>query len=464
MFLSLSTTHRPATDLGYLLHKNPARVHSLDLGFGGATMFYPEAGEDRCTFALVLDVDPVALVRGRAGSSGGGLVEAYVNDRPYAASSLLSVAMARGIRDAINGRSRERPTLAETAIPLELRVTPLPVRGDKGLVEALFAPLGYAVAMTTHPLDPERPEWGEAPYVTLSLSHTLRLSECLRHLYVLMPVLDDRKHYYVGEDEIEKLLDNAGDWLPAHPLRDLIVSRYLKRRGHLVRGALARLAEMAGEDEAAFDPGSRDGREEALERPLSLHDRRLDRVAEVILGAGAKRVADLGCGEGRLIARLLQAPAVEEILGVEVSSVELGRADRRLADLPEAVRRRVRVVQGSLIYRDVRLRGFDAAALVEVIEHCEPDRLPHLERAVFGDAAPRLVVVTTPNQDYNARFETLPAGAFRHPDHRFEWGRDAFAAWAERVAADYGYAVRREGIGEPDPVLGAPSQMAVFTR
>lgn len=459
MFVSISTTHRPATDLGFLLHKNPARTHELDLGYGRATMFYPEAEEERCTFALVLDVDPVELVRGRQGTIGGGLFDEYVNDRPYAASSLLSVALARGLRDAMAGRSRERQSLADGEIPVEVTVTPLPVRGDRGLVEGLFAPLGYEVGVEPHPLDPGRPDWGDAPYVTLRLRHTVRLADCLRHLYVLMPVLDDRKHYFVGEDEIEKLLERGADWLTTHPLRDLVVSRYLKRRGHLVRSALARLAE----GEAVTDAASGDDREAVLERPASLHERRLDRVAEIIAAAGAKRVADLGCGEGKLVARLLRGGA-EEILGVEVSSGEIGRADRMLAALPEMVRGRVRIVQGSLVYRDARLRGFDAAAMVEVIEHLEPDRLPHMERAVFGDARPGLVVVTTPNRDYNALFATLPAGTFRHPDHRFEWSRAEFRAWAERVASAHGYAVAFEGIGEADAVLGAPGQMAMFTR
>ncbi|SFK27282.1 3' terminal RNA ribose 2'-O-methyltransferase Hen1 [Methylorubrum salsuginis] len=463
MLLSVATTHRPATDLGFLLHKNPARVHELDLGFGQAVMFYPEASAERCEFALTLDIDPVALVRGRQGG-GDGPLDQYVNDRPYAASSFLSVALARGIREALAGRSRERQDLADTAIPLVARVAPLPVRGASELVERLFGPLGYAVEITPHPLDPARPDWGTAPYVSLRLSGIARLADLLTHLYVLMPVLDDRKHYFVGDDELEKLLARGEGWLAAHPERDLIVARFLKRRGFLVRSALARLVPDEAEPEERLDPARAEAAETALERPQRLHERRLDRVAALIAKAGAGRVLDLGCGDGKLVARLIRDPAVTEIVGVEVSSQELARADARFSDLPELQKRKLKLLQGSLIYRDTRLRGFDAAALVEVIEHFEPDRLPHLERALFGDARPRTLIVTTPNRDHNELFEGLPAGAFRHPDHRFEWSRREFEVWGRRVAAEHGYAVRFEGVGDAHSVHGAPGQIAVFTR
>ncbi|TGD96806.1 3' terminal RNA ribose 2'-O-methyltransferase Hen1 [Methylobacterium nonmethylotrophicum] len=466
MFLSVATAHRPATDLGFLLHKNPARMQDLDLGFGRAVMLYPEANDARCEFVLTLDIDPVALVRGRSGSEG--LLDQYVNDRPYAASSFLSVAIGRCLGAAMGGRSKERPALAQTKIPLSVTVAPLPVRGRPDLVERLFSPLGYAVEVTRHPLDPERPDWGEAPYVTLRLSGTARLADLLTHLTVLMPVLDDRKHYFVGEDEIGKLLARGEGWLPDHPERDLIVARYLKRRGALVRQALAQLAEAASEPDAALDPAGQEETEAAIERPLRLHERRLDRVAQVIAESGTKggtlRVLDLGCGDGKLIARLIRDPAIAQVVGVEVSSAELARAARRFETLPEALHRKLALLQGSLIYRDARLRGFDAAALVEVIEHVEPDRLPHLERALFGDAKPATIVVTTPNRDHNALFPGLPADRLRHPDHRFEWSRAEFAAWAGRVASDHGYAVRIEGIGDAHPDYGAPSQMAVFSR
>lgn len=463
MFLSVATTRHPATDIGFLLHKHPDRAHEVSLGFGRVFMVYPEACDTRCELALILDVDPVTLVRGQAGQPG--LQQAYVSDRPYAASSFLSVALARAFREAMAGRSKDRQALADTAIPLEAVVTPLPVRGPPELVAGLFEPLGYAVEVAEHLLDPHRPDWGKAPYVTLRLEGTKRLSELLTHLYVLMPVLDDHKHYFIGQDEVTKLLERGEGWLPAHPQRDLIVGRYLGRRRSLINVALARLIEADGSDpEQVLGPAGRGDGETAIEKSLRLHERRLDRVCEIIVDAGAKRVLDLGCGSGKLLARLIRQRGIDEIVGVDVSSFELARAAKHFARLPEAAKRRLKLWHGSLTYRDARLRGFDAAALVEVVEHLEPDRLMHLERALFGDARPGLIVATTPNRDYNVLFPKLEPSRLRHPDHRFEWSRAEFQGWADAVAARNGYAVRFESVGDEHAELGAPTQVAVFTR
>jgi 3' terminal RNA ribose 2'-O-methyltransferase Hen1 len=462
MFLSITTTHRPATDLGFLLRKNPARMHETELSFGRALTLYPEATDERCTAALVLEVDPVGLVRGKGDAAG--LMDQYVNDRPYAASSFLSVALGRAWREAIAGVSKDRQDLADAAIPLEAHVTPLPARGGAELVRDLFAPLGYDITVEPIPLDQVRADWGESPYVALTLKSVTQLSALLTHLYVLIPVLDDRKHYFVGEDELEKLMARGEGWLAEHPMKELIVNRYLKRRRSLVHDALAQLAGDEGEAESQVDTARKDTAEEAIEKPLRLHDLRLDNVAQRLKDLGAKRVLDLGCGEAKLIRRLIEEKQFEEIVGVEVSSVSLARAADKLERLPERQRARVKLLQGALIYRDERLRGYDAAALVEVIEHVEPDRLGHLERAVFGDAQPSAVIVTTPNADYNALFPTLPAGQFRHADHRFEWTRVEFEAWCARVGETYGYGWTTEPLGPVDETHGAPSQMGVFTR
>jgi 3' terminal RNA ribose 2'-O-methyltransferase Hen1 len=439
-------------------------------------MFYPEATDERCTFALLLDVDPVGLVRG--GGKDGGLLDQYVNDRPYAASSFLSVAIAKTLRTALGGRCEQRPELVQQPIPLSALVTPLPVRGGADLIERLFAPLGYKITVEALPLDAAMPDWGPSPYVTLQLEATCRLVDLLNHLYVLIPVLDLKKHYYIDADEIEKLLAKGGAWLPAHPERDLIARRYLRRRSALAREAIARLAEAdaeAADDEPEIEtPPDADGvvelpknaAEEKLEKPLRLHEQRLNRVAEVLKASGARRVVDLGCGGGKLMKRLLAERQFTEILGVDVGTQDLEIAARRLRleTLSERQRARIKIVQGALTYRDQRIEGFDAAALVEVIEHIEPDRLASVERVVFEFAKPGLVVVTTPNREYNAKFEGMAPGQLRHADHRFEWTRAEFQAWVEGVAGRFGYLARIEPVGEEDATLGAPSQMAVFER
>jgi len=467
VLLTVTTTHEPATDLGFLLHKHPDRVHQANLAYGSATVFFPEASEQRCTAALLLEVDPIGLVKARGNRATEAFsLKQYVNDRPYAASSLLAVAIGRVFRTAMQARSKERPELAATPIPLEVALPAVPCRGGVDLATALFAPLGWTIEAEPIPLDEHFPEWGESRYVRLRLTGTLPLADALTHLYVLLPVLDDAKHYWVAADEVEKLLTAGGEWLAAHPERNLIVSRYLRRRGGLTRETLARLAESDDtEPEQIDDAVPEEGTvEDTPQEPLRVLRRRA--VVGALHAVGATRVLDLGCGDGVLVADLLAEPSITEVVGVDVSCRALSYAERRLRleRMPERKRDRVRLIQGALTYTDERLVGYDAAVLMEVIEHVDAPRLPALERAVFGAAAPGAVVVTTPNVEYNARYEWLPAGQVRHPDHRFEWTRAEFVAWGQRVADAYGYAVRFAPVGAEDPDLGPATQLAVFTR
>ncbi|MEU4342723.1 3' terminal RNA ribose 2'-O-methyltransferase Hen1 [Nocardia sp. NPDC023852] len=529
----------PATDLGFLLHKNPGRVQAFEQSYGTAHVVYPEATDAKCTAALLLEVDPIRLVRGRARSTPDFSLGQYVNDRPYAASSLLSVAIGAVFRTALHGRCDLRPELVRTTLPLRIALPSVPCRGGAAVAERLFEPLGWTVTATPLPLDPAFPDWGDSHLLRVELDGTVRLSDALSHLYVLLPVLDGAKHYWVAGAEVDKLIRAGGGWLGAHPERGWITRRYLARRQSLVRTALARLAEVDDvepeqldavdeTDDAVPSPDSADavwphnagdtvtstavggaldtvgtaataGPGLVPERESSQAARASDSEAERTAGAasssdsydsetdvriptlavarraavlvalheaGARRVLDLGCGEGALLRELLADTRFSEIVGVDVSMRALRIAEGRLRvdRLPEQVSRRLTLRQGALTYTDARLRGYDAAVLMEVIEHVDPPRLGALEHAVFADAAPTTVVVTTPNAEINERFEGLAAGQFRHADHRFEWNRVEFAEWGGGVAARHGYTVWYVPIGVADPELGPPTQMAVFTK
>lgn len=466
LLLTITTDHTPATDLGYLLHKHPDNVRTVAFPFGDAHVFFPEAGDRRCTAAVLVEVDPIGLIRkqGRQGQESFSLA-GYVNDRPYAASSFLSVVVAKVFATAMSGRCDQRPELAATALRFEVEVPVLPVRGGEPVLRSLFEPLGYEVEATPVPLDDQFPGWGPSRYWSVRLAGVVRLAELLSHLYVLLPVLDDDKHYWVGDDEARKLLDKGGAWLGSHPERELITRRYLKHRRSLADDVLARLADDAPDDQVEVDE-EQDLQEAQVEEPLSLNQQRLDVVTAAILDAGASRVLDLGCGEGRLIQALLKLPQIAHVTGADVSTRALERAADRLHldDLPDRQRDRVSLIQAGLTYRDSRFAGFDAATLIEVVEHLDEPRLAALEQVVFAHAAPSTVIVTTPNQEHNVRFESLPAGQFRHRDHRFEWTRAEFVGWAGRVASAHGYRVAVAPIGPDDPLVGPPTQMAVFTR
>jgi 2-polyprenyl-3-methyl-5-hydroxy-6-metoxy-1,4-benzoquinol methylase len=518
VFLSITTTAQPATDLGYLLHKHPARVHTFAVSVGQAHVFFPEAMPTRCTAALLLEVDPVGLVRGALGRAGraraAGAPDAfslaqYVNDRPYAASSMLAVALGRVFRTAMSGRCEQRPELPGRALPLRVQIPALPCAGGAGgrgaeVAHRVFAPLGWSVQAVPVPLDPRLPQWGDSRYVDLRLAGEMRLSEALNHLYVLLPVLDNAKHYWVTTDEVEKLVRAGHGWLAEHPERDTIVRRYLANKRTLVSSAVGRLAEVDDAEPQAFDnavpdeepaaeaataPDAAASGPDAAARPAAsapsegaaqsehaaqpgeagqpaLAEQRRAAVLSVLRAAGAARVVDLGCGSGALLLMLAAEPAFTEVLGVDVSARALQIAERRLRldRLPPRRQGRVRLLQSSLTYRDTRIAGYDAVVLMEVIEHVDPPRLDALGRTVFGHAHPGTVVVTTPNAEYNIRYPGLPAGAMRHPDHRFEWTRAQFRAWADATAGGYGYSVRYLPVGPEDAEVGPPTQLAVFTR
>ncbi|MFF7609995.1 3' terminal RNA ribose 2'-O-methyltransferase Hen1 [Streptomyces parvulus] len=478
MFLTITTTgtpEHPATDLGFLLHKHPDKAQAFSTSFGTAHVFYPEAEERGCTAALLLEVDAVALVRRGKGKGRGGAPDAalaqYVNDRPYAASSLLAVALGNVFSSAMRGVCRALPERAAEPLPLRVEVPAVPARGGPGLVRRLFEPLGWAVTAEAVPLDTEFPEWGDSRYVRLVLeSGTRTLSDALRHLYVLLPVLDDAKHYWVSPDEVDKLLRAGEGWLPGHPEQKLITSRYLSRRWSLTREAmerleLLRLAETDDSEVEEIDNAVAPETEQE-DRPTPLAVLRREAILAALADHAAARVLDLGCGEGHLVRELLKEPRFTRITGVDVSVRALTIAARRLGldRMGERQAARVNLLQGSLAYTDKRLKGYDAAVLSEVIEHVDLPRLPALEYAVFGAARPATVVVTTPNVEYNVRWETLPAGHVRHRDHRFEWTREEFRTWAAKVAERHGYEVGFRPVGPDDPEVGPPTQMAVFTN
>ena len=467
VILTITYTGTNAPEIGYLFFKNPNRPQAVELNHGKAYVFYPEVSDERTTIALLLDMDPVDLARGKA--DAGGLF-GYVNDRPYVSSSFMSTAIAKAFGTAMSGRGDERQALADAPLALCASIRMLPCGSDFGMLRRVFEPLGYAVSYTAYPADPAFPEWGEARHVDLTLEGAVRLRDLLNHLYVLIPVFDGKKHYWIGADEVDKLFAHSAGWLPAHPEKAYIAGRYLRRNKSLITLAFQRLREM--EDDAA-DPddaeeennGAEPVVSEKEEKRLSLNARRLGSVVAALTSRDVASVIDMGCGEGHLLRHLMRERRFERIAGMDVSASALAKAEHALDlnRLPESARKRITLFQGSLTYKDARCEGYDAACVIEVIEHLDPGRLRAFERALFDCAKPRHVVVTTPNVEYNALYDNLPDAEKRHVDHRFEWTREEFRRWASRSAEKYGYSVAFSEIGDSDAALGAPTQMGVFT-
>ncbi len=462
MLLTITTTHKPATDLGFLLHKHPDKFQSVDLSMGKAHIFYPESSEDKTTVALLLDIDPIDMVRGARNLSGKGFsLGQYVNDRPYVASSFMSVAIAKAFSTAMNGKCSKKPELVETKMPLEVKISVLPApKGGEILIRKLFEPLGYQVKLQRHILDEKFTNWGYSKYFTLELYNTITTQELLSHIYVLIPALDNDKHYFVSQDEIDKLLEKGKGWLSNHPEKEQITRRYLRNINSLSRQALERLNEGEEIEEIEEEENT-----EVQKCKETLNQKRLALVLEQLKKSEAEKVIDLGCGEGKLLRMLLQDKQFKEIAGMDVSERELSKAKDRLHwdEIAPKQKERIKLFQGALTYKDKRLEGYGAAAIIEVIEHLEENRLQAFERVVFEFAQPKTVILTTPNREYNVMFENMKVGSMRHTDHRFEWTRKEFESWAKGVAERNNYQVEFLPVGEVEEKVGAPSQMGIFT-
>ncbi|MDJ0691192.1 MAG: 3' terminal RNA ribose 2'-O-methyltransferase Hen1 [Xenococcaceae cyanobacterium MO_188.B32] len=400
---------------------------------GKAHIFYPESSLDKTTVALLLDIDPIDMVRGARKLSGTRFsLRQYVNDRPYVASSFMSVAISKAFSTAMNGTCKTKPELVETQIPLEAKISVLSApKGGETLIHKMFEPLGYQVKLQRHILDEQFTDWGDSKYFTLELSQTITIKELLSHLYVLIPALDNDKHYFISQNEIDKLLEKGKNWLSTHPEKEQITRRYLLNLNSLSRLALERLNE--GEEKENLE---KEENPEQKHRKETLHQKRLALVLEQLKQTGAEKVIDLGCGEGKLLRMLLKEKQFKKIVGMDISYDELSKAKDRLhwEELAPKQKERIELFQSALTYKDKRLEGY-----------------------------PKTIILTTPNREYNIMFENMKTGSMRHTDHRFEWTRKEFESWAKGVATRNNYQVKFLPVGEVEERVGAPAQMGIFT-
>ncbi|MBP3759909.1 MAG: 3' terminal RNA ribose 2'-O-methyltransferase Hen1 [Ruminococcus sp.] len=459
MLLTITYKGENTQELGFLLHKNPERTQQFELNYGKAYVFYPEVSNKCTTAALLLDIDPIDLARGKAGSRDGGLFD-YVNDRPYAANSFLSTAIVRILGTAMSGRCDKKQELADTPLDLSATIYSLKDNGDTELAKQMFEPLGYKTNVQRNMLDAKFPEWGISPYINLTISGKVRLSQLLNHIYVLIPVFDKQKHYYIDEDEIEKLLNHGEGWLAEHPYKEKIARRYFDAKKSYARRAIDIL--IANEETDSDDISA----EEEKEIHTPLNTLRMEAVKNAVLASGAETVIDLGCGECRLTSLLLSEQQIKKVTACDVSVSVLEKAAQRLHldRMNPYKKNKLNLMQASLTYKDKRFEGHDCACAIEVIEHIEPMRIPAFERSVFEFACPKTVIVTTPNREYNANYENMQENSLRHGDHRFEWTKLEFKEWTEHICEKFNYTCVISGIGDNDESLGNPTQMGVFTK
>ncbi|MGA1871931.1 MAG: 3' terminal RNA ribose 2'-O-methyltransferase Hen1 [bacterium] len=465
MILTISTKQKNANELGYLFNKHPNRPQGYNLPFGKAYVFYPVCSENECSISLMLDIDPIGLVRRKSKNAGMMPLEQYVNDRPYVCSSFMSVAISNIYGQTINGKCNLRPDLIEKTFDVEVNLSILPCRGGEDLLKRLFEPLGYIVEFDQYELDEKFKDWGMSAYFKVKLIHSIMIKELLTHLYVLIPVLDNQKHYYVDKAEIDKLLKKGKGWLESHPDKEFIVRRYLKYKTSYTYEALKRLIDLNPSDHEEIE-SENENREICIEQQLKLNDQRYGAILSILKAENAKTVIDLGCGDGKFLRTIIGESQFSKIAGMDVSirSLEIAKERLKLEDLPKIKQEKIMLFQGSLLYRDKRISGYDAVTVVEVIEHLDQSRLKIFERVVFEFSGARTIIISTPNREYNVLWEGFNENKFRHNDHRFEWTRAEFQEWSQVISKKYGYSVRFVSIGPNNPEYGSPTQAAVFVR
>lgn len=497
MQLAIKATGEGAKMLSFLLSKNPQNLYDRSEKGYRVRLTYTVFTDTEVEAVLIVTPDPVELVKN---SPDVYDITQYINDREFVTSSLFCSYARSALGTALNGRPKEEYSeWVNHAFNLTISFGPVASDLPDAVINDLFEYLGYEVTIERGQADYrfQLKERSSARFISISGLSTVQAA--LKQLFVLIPVLDNYKHYYLSEQEIDKLQRYGEGWLDRHPLRELIIKRSLRFQDLIDQAALiygdkrweqpaegynvwkpavgreeiAKTAEIKGIEELeeleeldGIDEAERLDGESARESApfVSLNEQRYQAIVKIVENIPAKQtLVDFGAGEGKLSVRLGFIPGVKEILAVEPTERAQLRAIERF---DKAARREAFVkpipVWGSLFYYDERLRCKDVMILCEVIEHIDEYRLPGTMECLFKEYQPKTLIVTTPNAEYNA-FYQMPE-KMRHKDHRFEWTRQEFSEWCNGWANLYPYEVQIEGIGDQTEEYGQPTQTAIFTR
>ncbi|WP_141431100.1 3' terminal RNA ribose 2'-O-methyltransferase Hen1 [Bacillus sp. 03113] len=448
MQLSVKAVGDGAKILSYLIAKNPYNLYDRDEKSNRVRLVYTVFDEKEVEVVIFVTPDPVELVRNSANAFD---ITQYINDREFAVSSLFCTNIRKALGTALNGKPKEEYQKWVNH-PFELHMNFGPVAShlsDENIVELLH-PLGYIVEIergeTNYSF--ELKQRSSSRFIHLKGQQTIQ--QALRHLFILIPVIDNYKHYFIDEHEIEKLVRYGEGWLDSHPLREYIIKQSL-RFSELIN-QFPSLAKKDDEEEHSSAPKVR------------LNELRYQAVVEKIKSLSQRAsIVDFGSGEGKLSVRLSNIPDVKEVLAVEPSETAQLRAIQRFE---KASYNQTHVsptpILGSLFYYDERLLNKDVMILCEVIEHIDEYRLPNIMKTIFREYQPKTLIVTTPNREYNEVYAMDEI--VRHSDHRFEWTRQEFKSKCETWIKNVLYSMEFEGIGLEHEEYGHPTQMCTFVR
>lgn len=445
MQLTIRATGDNVKAISYLVSKNPENLYERNQKGHLVRMFYSKFADKELEMTVFVTPDPLELMQNKSNSFD---ITHYINDREFAVSSIFCSFIRSALGTALNGQPKEEyAQWVGHEFPFVLELGPVASTLSDQQLKDLFEPMGYQV-------DIERPEihysfqLKESSTVrTLTLTGYQTLQNSLRHLFVLIPVIDNYKHYFIDEKEIEKLERYGDGWLEEHPMREMIYRQALRFK------EIYSLVESPNTEEKPEEPV----------RKVRLNEMRYEKIVETAKLLKPNSIVDFGSGEGKLAVQLGFINGVQEVLAVEPSQAATLKAVKRF----EKVKDRSSFIEpttlwGSLFYYDERLKGKDLIILCEVIEHIDAQRLPKAFDTILNLYAPESLIITTPNQEYNEIYDM--EDHFRHDDHRFEWTRQEFQEWCKaRNHLDL-YELEFSGIGEENLNQGFPTQMCVFKR
>lgn len=453
MQLTIKAIGENSRVISYLLSKNPSNLYDRDEKGSRVRLVYTAFTEEETEILIYVTPDPVELVRNSPNTFD---ITQYINDREFAVSSLFCSYIKSALATALNGKPKEEfIKWVDYKFNLVLGFGPVASDLPDAVIESIFTHLGYEVNIERGLTDYsfQLKSRSSVRYITLTGHQTLQ--NAMRHLFILIPVMDNYKHYYMDKSEVDKLERYGAGWLDDHPMRDLIIKRSLKFK-ELIREVAVPQKEVFIKEESETV--------EETEVKVRLNEQRYQTIVDIVTNLPHKEtVVDFGSGEGKLSVRLGFAPGVKEILAVEPSQMSQLRAMQKW-DKARASEGFLAPTQvwGSLFYFDTRLCDKDVMILSEVIEHIDEFRLPPIMETVFVQYTPKTIIINTPNYEYNVVYEMQDN--LRHRDHRFEWTREQFNSWCNELSAKYKYSVNIGGIGEEDQDFGFPTQIAVFCK
>ncbi|MCK1992095.1 3' terminal RNA ribose 2'-O-methyltransferase Hen1 [Peribacillus muralis] len=445
MQLTINASGNNVKAISYLLSKNPNNLYERKHKGHVVRLFYSTFTETEMEATIFVTPDPIELVKNTANSYD---ITHYINDREFAVSSIFCSLIRSALGTALNGQPKEEHAeWVNHPFSFQFDFGPVVSTLSDNQLRELFEPIGYEVSITRPDIQYSFDMKDRSSTRTVSLKGLKTLQEGLRHLFVLIPVIDNYKHYYIDEKEIDKLERYGEGWLDDHPMRDFIYRQSLRFK-EVYSIVENKKPEMKKDDK---------------ESKVRLNDLRYEKIFDTVSQMHPSSVVDFGSGEGKLSVRLGFIEGVKEILAVEPSQSAtlkaLGRFDK-VKDKEKFVI--PKPLWGSLFYYDEELKNKDVIILCEVIEHIDEHRLPKVMDTILQDYQPRALILTTPNREYNEVYDM--EDALRHNDHRFEWTRAEFQQWCTARNHDDSYDLRFEGIGEEHVTQGCPTQMCVFER